>query len=641
VLLISPISRRPAHSVNRWQPQIKRIHARYNDYEACTDAELRKQSLSLRYRAQSGEPLERLLIEAFALVRQAAERRRSMAHFDVQLLGGMAMQSGAIAVMQTGEGKTLTATLPLYLAALTGRGAHLITANDYLAERDAAWMRPVFEFLGMRVGVITASTARAKRRAAYHCDITYATAKEVGFDFLRDRLIQRRLDEGAANSLAALLGNAGFEESDDGRVQRELNFALVDEADSILIDEARTPLIISSLPGDDPARSALYTWCAHQVDHFEKGIDFDYDFEQRTVVLTAAGRRKVRQLPKHEHLSGLPMLDIYSQVELALFVEQDYVRDRHYVIRDGEVVIVDEFTGRTSEGRKWRSGLHQAIEAREGVEVTRETCEAARITIQDLFLRYNRLCGMTGTVANSARELKKIYDTGSIAIPTNKPPRREQWKDRIFRTEREKWQAIVADIQVIHETGRPILVGTRSIDKSEVLAHLLQQHDLSHDVLNARHLSREAEIVAAAGQVGKIVVATNMAGRGTDIQLSDAALKLGGLHVIGSELHESARIDRQLFGRCGRQGDPGSFQLYISLEDDILRQAFGDKGAARVKKMGHAQSLTHLGRLFRRAQAKLERRNFRARKMLMYRERQRQSAQREMGQDPYVDTIGH
>ncbi len=603
-----------------------------------TDIELRKASLSLRHRAQSGEPLNHLLVEAFALVRQAAYRALGLRHFEVQLMGGIAMHEGMIAVMQTGEGKTLTATLPLYLAALTGTGTHLATANDYLAERDAKLMQPLFDTLGMTVGVVTAASSKIDRISAYQCDVTYSTAKEIGFDFLRDRLHKRREDEGVIDVMAALLAPNGS--SNPQMVQRDLHFVVVDEADSILIDEAKTPLIISSLPtNDEQARVALFGWSARNVKEFIKDKDFEYDVAKRTTRLTPAGRHRVRRLEKPDAMSKLPMLDIYAQVEMALLVDQQFVRDRHYIVRDGEIVIVDEFTGRLAEGRKWRSGLHQAIEAREEVEITFETNEAARITVQDLFMRYDRVCGMTGTIANSGREIKKIYKIGTVPIPTNKRPCRERWPDKIFYTETEKWHAIANDVAELHRLGRPVLIGTRSIDKSELLSHLLIQRGIKHELLNARQLPREAEIIAKAGLPERVTVSTNMAGRGTDIQLDEHARRLGGLHVICSEVHESARIDRQLVGRCGRQGDPGSFQFYMSLEDDILVQAFGPKYMQRLQRTKSAGLLTKVCPVFFRAQQKIEYRNFRSRRSLLDHERRRQLAQREMGQDPYVDTI--
>jgi preprotein translocase subunit SecA len=643
VSLFSSIFRaRDQAMLGSWRRTVHQIERRDKQLRSTTDQELRKQSLSLQYRARSGEDLSNLLCDAFALVREAGRRTLSMQHYPVQLLGGIAMHHGSIAVMQTGEGKTLTATLPVYLAAIAGQGAHLATANDYLAERDAGLMRPVYEALGLSVGVVQASTARPARQAAYCCDVTYSTAKEIGFDFLRDRLFQRRLEGGYAGRIEMMTSDS----ADDGAmqpVQRGLNFVLVDEADSILIDEARTPLIVSSAPDDIAlAKAALYRWSTDVADQFELDNQYKVDETSRQITLTPAGRKLARKLPTPELLHLTPMLDIYEQLEQAIFVNRNYHRDRQYVIRDGEIVIVDEFTGRLAEGRKWRAGIHQAIEAREGLKVSVETGESARITLQDLFLRYQSLAGMTGTAANSAAELRKIYQVHVVQIPTNKPPRRQRWADLVFGTETQKWEAVADEIASVHAEGRPVLVGTRSIDKSEVLAQILRQRDIPHEVLNARHLAREAAIVANAGQPGRVTVATNMAGRGTDIKLDEASLKLGGLHVICTELHESARIDRQLIGRCGRQGDPGTFRQFMSLEDEILETGLPARKHEKLKRQRHlpAQAIHRHASLFRRSQAKVEREHFQSRKMLLYREQQRQEVQREMGQDPYLDSAG-
>ncbi|MCL4143135.1 UNVERIFIED_CONTAM: hypothetical protein GTU68_045981, partial [Idotea baltica] len=607
--------------LKRWWRLVRKVEKLDAGLQATSEADLVKKSLALRYEAQSGTPLDNLTVEAFALVREAARRTIGMQHYPVQLLGGFAMHYGSIAVMQTGEGKTLTATLPIYTAALTGRGAHLATANDYLAARDAELMRPVFSALGMTVGVIESETSRADRATQYAADITYSTAKEIGFDFLRDRLANRR---------------SQF-------VQRDLHFMLVDEADSILIDEARTPLIVSSLPDEvAKAKIELYRWCASVADRFEADLHYTNPEKSKAIELTADGRQHVRTLPKPELLARTPLLDMYDQIEQAIFVQENYVRDRQYVIRDDEVVIVDEFTGRLAEGRKWRAGLHQAIEAAEGLEVSVETGESARITIQDLFLKYDQLAGMTGTAANSAFELKKIYHTPVVNVPTNKPPQRNELPVRVFASDNEKWSAIVAEVIKIRDAGRPVLIGTRSIDKSQVLSGLLSKNDVPHDVLNANNLAREAEIVAAAGDVGRVVVATNMAGRGTDIKVTDAALNNGGLHVICTEIHESSRIDRQLIGRCGRQGDPGSFRQFVSLEDDILEQGMGTDKAEKLRsrRVHSAHQLTRLSRLFHLAQRKIEQKHFQGRRMLLHQEKLRHEMQKEMGQDPYLDTAG-
>ncbi len=624
----------------KWRSFVPRIAAFEEELKSLSEYDLRKRSLGVRYRVRAGEPRDRLLPEAFALVREAGRRLLNMRHFDVQLLGGIAMIDGAIVEMQTGEGKTLTATLPLYLAALEGKGAHLATVNDYLAQRDADWMRPIYKALGLEAGVIQSQQPQAERRKAYAADVTYGTANEMGFDFLRDRLLKRRIAEGQGDVLGEMMGKiaAGSHEKP---VQRDLYFMLVDEADSILIDEARTPLIISALPGEDEeiAKEA-YRWASESADQYVEDEHYEYDHDERKVELTLSGRRLTREIPKPEAMSRIPLSTIYDYVEQGIKVAREMFRDRQYVVRDGEIVIVDEFTGRLAEGRKWRAGIHQAIEAKEGVEITFPTSQAARITIQDYFLRYERLAGMTGTAMTSARELRKIYKTFVLPIPTNRPPIRERLPAKIFATAEEKWQAIVDEVVAMHEQGRPVLIGTRSIDKSEILSRLLAAHSIEHSVLNARHIESEAEIVAAAGQGGKVTVATNMAGRGTDIKLGDGVAELGGLHVICTELHEAQRIDRQLIGRCGRQGDPGTFRQFLAVDDEILESGLGPKRARRIRNAGTKVRLEGRERIFRRAQQKIERRHFRDRKSLLYHEKERQKVQRQMGQDPYLDTPG-
>ncbi len=457
-----------------------------------------------------------------------------MRHFDVQMLGGIAMHNRSIAEMQTGEGKTLTATLPLYLAALEGKGAHLATVNDYLARRDADWMRPLYESLGITVGVVETQMNQNQRRKAYDCDITYGTAKEFGFDFLRDRLLLRRIGEGQTDFLGGMLGmnaDGGGEQP----VQRTPYFVLVDEADSILIDEARTPLIISALPSEAQLIAVeCYKWAASgRRPSSSRTNTTNTTTRRKSVELTAEGRRLVRMLPKPDEMHAVGMFSIYEYIERAIKVEREFFRDRQYVVRDGEIVIVDEFTGRAAEGRKWRAGLHQAVEAAEDdVEVTAEAGQAARITVQDYFLLYPHLAGMTGTGITSAGELRKIYKLRVLHIPTNRPAIRERWPDRVFGTEDEKWHAIVDEVCELHASGRPILIGTRSIDKSEILSRMLKQKGIRHDVLNANHIEEEAEIVAKAGHTGRVTVSTNMAGRGTDIKLGEGVTELGGLHVI-------------------------------------------------------------------------------------------------------------
>ncbi len=621
---------------------VPKIAALEADLQRLNDYELRKTSLGLRYRSSSGEPLEKLLVEAFALVREAGRRTLDMRHFDVQLLGGAAMHHRSIVEMQTGEGKTLAATLPLYLAALEGKGAHLATVNDYLARRDAEWMGPLYAALGMRVGVIQAQQPQPERREAYAADITYGTANEMGFDFLRDRLLGRSIREGQQDLFGQMLGVTG-QGGAEQPVQRGLHFMLVDEADSILIDEAGTPLIISALPGEDEEIAVeAYRWAAQVRDLFVEHDDYDYDHDDRTVELTLAGRQKVRAQPKPSAMDRLPLSTIYEYAQRAIKVGREMFLDRHYVVRDGEIVIVDEFTGRLAEGRKWRSGIHQAVEAQEGVEITFATNQAAQITIQDLFLRYERLAGMTGTAATSRGELKKIYQVHVASIPTNRPPIRRQLPTQIYGTAEQKWAAVVEDAYQQHQQQRPILIGTRSIDKSEHLAELLSARGMQPVILNARHVAQEAEIVQRAGEPGKITVATNMAGRGTDIKLGEGVVDLGGLHVICTELHEAQRIDRQLIGRCGRQGDPGSYRQFLALDDEILLLGYGPQKAERLQRRGQqaAGPLRGLERLFQRAQRRVERRHFRNRKILLYHEKERQKIQRQMGQDPYLDTAG-
>jgi preprotein translocase subunit SecA len=623
--------------LGRWRPWVSRIEAADQGATSLTDVQLQKASLALRYRVLSGEPAEQLLVPAYGLVRQAARRALGMSHFPVQLLGGIALHHGAVAVMQTGEGKTLTATLPLYLAALAQRGAHLITANDYLAERDARLMGPLFELLGLRVGLVTGQSNRQQRQAGYAADVTYATAKEVGFDFLRDRLTLRRSEELPAARWAG--GDFGAP-TNEGPVQRDLHFALVDEADSILIDEARTPLIVSSPTGDGQnPRTILYRWAT--VAATELRIDQDYvpDVQGRRVQLTASGRRRARQLARPTELDTTSLLELYQFLEQALAIECFYQDGRQYVVAGGEVQIVDEFTGRVAEGRKWRAGLHQALEARHGLHVTPETGESARITLQDLFLRYHNLAGMTGTVAASGPELKTIYRLWPVEIPTNRPPRRQRLPDRVLRTAAEKWAAIADEVAEVQSTGRPVLIGTRSIELSRVLSQHLAARQIAHQVLNATQVAAEAAIIAEAGQGRAVTVATNMAGRGTDIQLSAAARQAGGLHVICSELHESARIDRQLIGRCGRQGDPGSFRHFHCWEDDILISGCGKRAQKWRAGVRRGAEIRGDVAVFYHAQRKVERRHFQARCQLLYQEGHRQQLQREMGQDPYLDTI--
>ncbi len=636
----SLVGRSATGRLARWSATLEQIASLEATLQKESDHQLKKRSLSLRFRAKSGEKLNGLLPEAYALVREAGVRSIGMRHFDVQIIGGIALFQGNIAEMETGEGKTLTATLPMYLHGLSGKGAHLATVNDYLAARDAEWMKPIYSLLGLSVGVIQTEDSQDQRREAYACDITYGTAKEFGFDFLRDRLLLRRMGRQQAD----FLGEGSTERWDDTGeqpVQRSVYFALVDEADSVLIDEARTPLIIGSL-GEKALEQvvATYQWAANHAPTFVEDDHFDYDHDTKKAELTAAGRQFLRSLPQGDILRAVGLIDLYQYMERAIKVHRDYQLDREYVVRDGEIVIVDEFTGRLAEGRKWRDGIHQAIEAKEDVEVTVPTGQAARITVQDLFLRYRHLAGMTGTAMTSAREFRKIYKMRVIRIPTNRPIRRERLKAHIFGTADAKWHAIAKEIREIHEMGRPILIGTRSIDKSEHLSRLLSDQGIEHQVLNAREIAKEAQIVERAGESGKVTVATNMAGRGTDIKLGEGVPEKGGLHVILTEMHDAARIDRQLCGRCGRQGDDGTFRYFLSLEDDIIESGFGPKRGDRYRDLGekNQQQVEGHSTIFRAAQKKVERRHFRDRSVLLHHEKQRKKLQREMGQDPYLDT---
>jgi preprotein translocase subunit SecA len=625
-----------------WAQFLPKIADLEPGYQKLNDHELKKESLSLRYRARSGEPLAKLLPEAYALVREAGRRTLEMRHFDVQLLGGIAMFNQSIVEMQTGEGKTLTATLPMYLYALAGKGCSLATVNDYLAKRDAEWMTPIYRALGLSVGIIQTQQPQPERRKAYGCDVTYGTAKEFGFDFLRDRLLLRKIQEGQTDLIGGMLSDQQ-DGAGEEPVQREPFFALVDEADSILIDEARTPLIISAMPTEEQELEVeCYAWASEMVKEFIEDEDFEYDYDKKSAELTREGRKKARLLDKPEEMDQVGMFHIYQFVERAIKVEREFHYDRQYVVVDGEIVIVDEFTGRMSEGRKWRDGIHQAVEAKQGVEVTVATGQAARVTVQDFFLRFKHLAGMTGTAASSAREMRKIYRCHVVPVPTNRPVIRQPLPSRVFGYEDRKWEAIVDEICEVHATGRPLLIGTRSIDKSEIIAKMLVERGVEHVILNAHHVEVEADIVAAAGQLNKVTVSTNMAGRGTDIKLGEGVREMGGLHVICTEMHDSARIDRQLIGRCGRQGDPGTFRQYLALDDELLLAGLGPKKGHKLEDLGKdtEDGYDPYERLFKKAQHKVEKKHFRDRKALMYFEKQRKKMQRQMGQDPYLDTPG-
>ena len=627
---------RPAINAATWG-YVRRIEELSGAMEALDEVALKRLGRSLSYRAKAGEPVDSLLVDSFAATREAG-RRMGMRHYDVQLLAGAALVHGAILEMQTGEGKTLVATLPLVLYALAGRGAHLATVNDYLARRDAEWMQPIYEALGLKVGVVESQMDFDARRAAYACDVTYGTAKEFGFDFLKDRLMKRQIEEGRGDLGATLTGTA---QGGAKLLQRPYWFALVDEADNVLIDEARTPLIIASPPGEAQAvEQALFRFAAAAAVLLEKDEDFEKDVQKQTCELLARGRSRVRALERPPELDATSLLAIYDAVERAIRARQFFTRDRQYVVRDGKIVIVDEFTGRAAEGRTWKDGLHQAVEAQENVEVTVPSGHAARITIQDLFARWPHLAGMTGTIATSAAEISRTYDVAVAVVPTNKPAIRRRLPPIVCTDIAEKFERIVAETREMHALGRPVLIGTRSIDKSESLSQLLTAAGLPHTVLNARHIAKEAEIVAGAGHRGQITVSTNMAGRGTDIKLGEGVHDVGGLHVICTELHDSARIDRQLVGRCGRQGDPGTWRQYVSLDDEILVAGYGPQRAARIAAAMRSLSgdPERLLRRFRRAQQRVEARHVRQRRVLEYVERQRAEAHVQMSQDPYLDS---
>ncbi|MEQ1824827.1 MAG: preprotein translocase subunit SecA [Pirellula sp.] len=628
------------YKVNQWLEQTRAVNALEDARKALTEPQIRKEALSLVYRAKSGESLSSLLPEAYSLIREAGNRALNMRHYDVQILGGICLFNSCIAEMQTGEGKTLTATLPLVLHSLVGKGAHLATVNDYLAHRDAEWMKPIYEMLGFRVGTILEKQDQDQRRKGYGADVTYGTAKEIGFDFLRDRLLMRAQGR-AVDDFLGTGSQERWTSAGEQPVQRGMHFCLVDEADSILIDEARTPLIIGSRGGEErQVIAATYKWGAEHASKFIDKEHFKVDEDSRKIELNARGRQFVRSLPRDELVRTVALVDLYEYAERAIKVHRDFHLNRQYVIRDNEIVIVDEFTGRLAEGRKWRDGIHQAIEAKENLtDVANSGGTAARITIQDLFLRYKSLAGMTGTAATSARELRRIYKTPVVQVPTNRPPHRKKLTDSVHHDMTKKFEAIVEEVKAVNAIGRPVLIGTRSIDKSHTLAEMLRKEGLEVQVLNANEVERESEIVSKAGVKSQITVATNMAGRGTDIKLDDEVRALGGMMVICTELHDAARIDRQLIGRCGRQGDPGTYRQYLSMDDEILRNGFGLKSAEKLAKLGASGgSLSSQAPRFKRAQRKVERKHFRDRMALMHHEKERTKIQREMGQDPYLDS---
>ena len=584
--------------IKRLMPLLEQVRALEATNSAMTNAELRAQTGLFKQRLAKGETVDSLLPEAFATCREAAKRTIGLRPFDVQILGGIVLHQGGIAEMVTGEGKTLVATLPCYLNALTGNGVHLVTVNDYLARRDKEWMAPVYEFLGLTVGLIQQDMSTPERQVAYRADITYGTNNEYGFDYLRDNMAMRP----------------------EMRVQRKLNFAIVDEIDSILIDEARTPLIISGRPEKS---SDVYFKVDEVVRRLKKGEHFELEEKGRHVLLTEDGMGFAEKLLGMEDLYTGDQLGVVHMMEQSLRAHHFFKKDDEYVVRDGEVLIVDEFTGRIMDGRRYSDGLHQALEAKERVAVHFETQTIASITYQNLFLLYNKLGGMTGTAVTEAVEFDNIYRLSVCQIPTNLPLIRDDINDLIFATELGKFKHVVGEIATVHETGRPVLVGTVSIEKSELVASLLREKGVDDfQVLNAKYHEKEASIVAAAGKRGAITIATNMAGRGTDIKLGEGVRELGGLAIIGTERHESRRIDNQLRGRCGRQGDPGTTQFFLSLEDEVARLFGGDKIKRIIDWIGAEQmddeplSQKMVSRSIERAQRRVEEYNFEIRKHL-------------------------
>ena len=605
-----------ARELKRIMPIVDKIESLRPDMQKLTDEELKGKTREFKERLGKGETLDDLLPEAFAAVREAAKRVLNMEHYRVQLIGGIILHQGRIAEMKTGEGKTLVSTLPAYLNALTGRGVHIVTVNDYLAKRDAEWMGQVHEFLGLTVGVVLNSMKNDERRAAYACDITYVTNNEDGFDYLRDNMVIYK----------------------EQLVQRELAYAIIDEVDSVLIDEARTPLIISGQSGKS---TKLYETCDILAQQLKRGEasgevtkmtailgeeitetgDFIVNEKDKVVTLTEEGVKKVEKFFHIENLSDPENLEIQHNIILALRAHNLMFRDQDYVVKDDEVLIVDEFTGRIMPGRRYSDGLHQAIEAKEHVKVRRESKTLATITFQNFFNKYEKKAGMTGTALTEEQEFRDIYGMDVIEIPTNKPVIRVDYEDAVYMTKKEKFRAVVEEIKEAHDRRQPVLVGTITIETSELLSKMLKREGIPHQVLNAKFHELEAEIVSHAGEAGTVTIATNMAGRGTDIKLDDEARAAGGLRIIGTERHESRRIDNQLRGRSGRQGDPGESRFYISLEDDLMRLFGSEKLMSMFRALGVAENeqIEHrmLTSAIEKAQQKIEGNNYGIRKNLL------------------------
>ena len=595
-LLKKVFGTRNDREVNRIQVIVDRINQLEVSIGKLSDDQLLAKTSEFKARLDEGATLDDILPEAFAVVRETGLRTLKMRHFDVQMIGGIVLHEGKIAEMKTGEGKTLAATLPIYLNSLEGKGSHVVTVNDYLAKRDSQWMGTIYEFLGLTVGRIYHDMPEEERREAYNCDVTYGTNNEFGFDYLRD--------------------NMKF--SSEQFVQRELNFAIVDEVDSILIDEARTPLIIS---GPAEESTLKYNEACKVIPRLRKEKDFQVDEKAKTAALNDEGIGTVEKILDIENLYDPQNIETLHCIQQALKAHALFKNEVDYVVNDGEVVIIDEFTGRMMPGRRYSDGLHQALEAKEGVKIENENQTLASITFQNYFRMYDKLSGMTGTADTEAEEFNSIYNLEVIVAPTNKEMVRDDCSDLIYRTEQEKFDALIEEIRGCNETGQPVLVGTISIEKSEQLSHHLKKYGIKHNVLNAKHHEKEAEIIAQAGHKKGVTIATNMAGRGTDIVLEEGVSELGGLHITGTERHESRRIDNQLRGRSGRQGDPGSSRFYLSLEDDLMRIFGSEKISGIMEKLGmeNGQPIEHpmVSKAVANAQKKVEAHNFDIRKHLL------------------------
>ncbi|MCK4650669.1 preprotein translocase subunit SecA [Candidatus Babeliales bacterium] len=582
--------------LKRMRPLVQKINFLEQDMIELSDAQLTEKTNIFRERVDHGESLNSILPEAFAVVREVAKRKLGERHYDVQLVGGVVLHEGKIAEMKTGEGKTLTSSLSLYLNALTGKGAHLITVNDYLARRDAEWMSPIYNHLGLEVGVIQNQMNDESRKKAYNADITYGTNNEFGFDYLRDNM-KFNLEE---------------------YVQRDLHYSIVDEVDSILIDEARTPLIIS---GPSEKGSDLYIRANKVVLPLKKDLDYEVDEKARSVHLNESGMDKLENSMSVGNLYAPENILILHHLQQALKAKTLFTKDVDYVVKDDQVLIVDEFTGRILPGRRYSDGLHQALEAKEGAKIERENQTLATITLQNYFRMYKKLAGMTGTAETEAVEFHNIYKLGVIVVPTNKPMIRKDESDIIFLTKEDKFKSVIDDLKNCYKKGQPVLVGTIAIETSEHLSYLLNKENIPHNVLNAKQHIREAEIVKEAGEQSKITIATNMAGRGTDIKLGGGVIECGGLRIVGTERHESRRIDNQLRGRSGRQGDPGSSKFYISLDDDLIRVFGGEKLKKTMIRIGMkpGESIEHkmISRSIEKAQEKVEKHNYEIRKHLL------------------------